>query len=149
MKRIVMMVCAGAIGAAALCGCSSSQLANTSASGLLAPALGLGGGLAGLYATEDEDIGTQLAATGAAAAGAFLLGQFIENDFKEEKAKEYRAGYDLGRANSIKELYWLTQLLHRAQDGDQPQMQMYELPVQYPANGAKYVPDTVYLPVVK
>ena len=134
---------------AALCGCSSSQLANTSASGLLAPALGLGGGLAGLYATEDEDIGTQLAATGAAAAGAFLLGQFIENDFKEEKAKEYRAGYDLGRANSIKELYWLTQQLHRAQDGDQPQMQMYELPVQYPADGAKYVPDTVYLPVVK
>ena len=132
MKRIVMMVCAGAIGMAALCGCSSSQLANTSASGLLAPALGLGGGLAGLYA-----------------AGAFLLGQFIENDFKEEKAKEYRAGYDLGRANSIKELYWLTQQLHRAQDGDQPQMQMYELPVQYPADGAKYVPDTVYLPVVK
>ena len=44
MKRIVMMVCAGAIGTAALCGCSSSQLANTSASGLLAPALGLGGG---------------------------------------------------------------------------------------------------------
>ena len=85
----------------------------------------------------------------AAAAGAFLLGQFIENDFKEEKAKEYRAGYDLGRANSIKELYWLTQQLHRAQDGDQPQMQMYELPVQYPADGAKYVPDTVYLPVVK
>ena len=38
MRRIVMMVCAGAIGAAALCGCSSSQLANTSASGLLAPA---------------------------------------------------------------------------------------------------------------
>ena len=102
-----------------------------------------------MYEKEDKDVGTQLAATGAAAAGAFLLGQFIENDFKEEKAKEYRAGYDLGRANSIKELYWLTQQLHRAQDGDQPQMQMYELPVQYPADGAKYVPDTVYLPVVK
>ena len=48
-----------------------------------------------------------------------------------------------------RQIDWLTQQLHRAQDGDQPPMQMYELPVQYPADGAKYVPDTVYLPVVK
>lgn len=87
MRRIVMMVCAGAIGAAALCGCSSSQLANTSASGLLAPALGLGGGLAGLYATEDEDIGTQLAATGAAAAGASCSASSLRTTSRKRRPK--------------------------------------------------------------
>lgn len=114
MKRIVMMVCAGAIGMAALCGCSSSQLANTSASACWPRPSALAADLADCMQPRTRMSARSWAATGAAAAGAFLLGQFIENDFKEEKAKEYRAGYDLGRANSIKELYWLTQKLHQA-----------------------------------
>lgn len=149
MKRFIMMMCAGAVGAASLCGCSSSQIAQSSASNLLAPALGIGGGLVGLYATDGEDIGTQLTATGAAAAGSYLLGQFIENDFKEEKAKEFKTGYDLGRSNSIKELYWLTQKLHQAQDGDQPQSQVFEIPIQHPNDGVNYTPDSVQLSVIK
>lgn len=105
--------------------------------------------MAGLFATEGDDIGTQMAATGAAAAGTFLLGQFIQNNFQEEKAKEYKAGYDLGRSNSTKELYWLYQKLHQAQDGDEVRMKYYELPMQYPADGVKYVPDSVVLPVIE
>lgn len=132
-----------------LCGCSSTQIAQTSASSLLAPALGLGGALVGSYVAQDEDEGTRLAATGAAAAGAFLLGQFIENGFKEEKAKEYKAGYDLGRSNSTKELYWLYQKLHQAEEGESTRSRIYELPVQYPNNGVKYVPSSVSLSVTE
>ena len=116
---------------------------------MLAPALGLGGALAGSYVAKDEDDGTRLAATGAAAAGAFLLGQFIETDFREEKAKEYRAGYDLGRSNSVKELYWLYQKLHQAEDGESRSSRIYELPVQYPNDGVKYVPSSVVLSIVE
>lgn len=132
-----------------LAGCSSSQLANTSASGLLSPALGLVGGLGGLYATEGEDTGTQMAATGAAAAGAYLLGQFIEQDISDEKKKEYRSGYDLGRSNSTKELYWLYQRLHQVQDGEDIRTRLFELPRQYPADGVNYVSDTVTISVTE
>ncbi len=149
MKKVVYLcaiICCGIM----VAGCSSSQLNRTSATDLLSPAMGLAGGLIGMYATEDESMGTQMAATGAGAVGAFLLGQFIENNFKDERAKEYRAGYDLGRSNSAKELYWTYQKLHQAKDGEnQPQIRLFDLPVQHPNDGVKYMPDHITLPVVQ
>ncbi len=131
-------------------GCSSGQLSRTAATDLLSPAMGLAGGLIGMYAADGESLGTQMAAAGAGTVGAFLLGQFIENNFKDEKAKEYRAGYDLGRSNSAKELYWTYQKIHQAKEGEnQLQMQVYELPVQYPNDGVKYMPDSIAFPVLK
>ena len=132
-----------------LCGCSSSQIANTSASSLISPALGVAGAAGGLFATEGESQGTQIAVTSAAAAGGYLLGQFIEYGFRDEKKKEFRAGYDLGRSNSSKELYWLYQKLHQAENGGETRTRLYELPVQYPDNGVKHVPDSILLPVVE
>ena len=149
MKRMILTMCAAALAGTLFCGCSSSQIAQTKASSLLAPALGLGGALAGSYAAKDEDDGTRLAATGAAAAGAFLLGQFIEQGFKDEKAKEYKAGYDLGRSNSAKELYWLYQKLHQAEDGEPQRSRIYELPVSYPSDGVKRVPDSIHISVTE
>jgi hypothetical protein len=149
MKRLIMTILAVATAAMLFCSCSSTQIAKTQASSLLAPVLGLGGALAASHMAKDEDDGTRLAATGAAAAGAFLLGQFIENGFKEEKAKEYKAGYDLGRSNSAKELYWLYQKLHQAEEGEVTRSRVYELPVQYPDNGVKYVPSSVSLSVTE
>ena len=149
MTRLILTMLATATAGSLFCGCSATQIAQAKASSLLAPALGLGGALAGSYAAKDEDDGTRLAATGAAVAGAFLLGQFIENGFKEEKAKEYKAGYDLGRSNSTKELYWLYQKMHQAEDGETQKSRIYELPVQYPNNGVKYIPDTVSISVTE
>lgn len=131
------------------CGCSASQIASTKASGLLSPVLGLTGALAGAEFSKNESEGTRLAATGAAAAGAYLFGQFIENGFKDEKAKEYKAGYDLGRSNSVKELYWLYQKMHEAEEGEVQRSRIYELPVLYPSDGIKRVPDTVTLSVTE
>ena len=98
---------------------------------------------------KNESEGTRLAATGAAAAGAYLFGQFIENGFKDEKAKEYKAGYDLGRSNSVKELYWLYQKMHEAEEGEVQRSRVFELPVHYPVDGVKRVPDTVTLSVTE
>ena len=132
-----------------LSGCSAGQIANTQAAQLISPALGIAGAAAGLYAAEGESQGTQIAVTSAAAAGGYLLGQFIEYGFKDEKKKEFRAGYDLGRSNAAKELYWLYQKLHQAEEGGETRTRLYELPVQYPDNGVKHVPDSVLLPVVE
>ena len=147
MKRVILTMFAAALAGGLFCGCSATQIAQTKASSLLSPALGLGGALAGSYAAKDEDDGTRLAATGAAAAGAYLFGQFIENGIKEEKAKEYKAGYDLGRSNSAKELYWLYQKLHQTEDGEPQRNRIYELPVSYPADGVKRVPDFIHISV--
>lgn len=149
MMRLIYTIVAVMAAGLLLCGCSASQLASTKASSLLSPALGLAGALAGSELAKDESDGTRLAATGAAAAGAYLFGQFIENGFKDEKVKEYKAGYDLGRSNSVKELYWLYQKMHEAQEGDMQRSRTYELPVLYPADGVKRVPDTVTLSVTE
>ena len=149
MKNLILTVIAAASIGALFSGCSATQIAQTKASSLLAPVLGLGGALAGAYAARDEDDGTKLVVTGAAAAGSFLLGQFIEQGFKDEKAKEYKAGYDLGRSNSAKELYWLYQKMHQAEDGEVQHSRIYELPVQYPADGVKRVPDSIHLSVTE
>ena len=52
-----------------LCGCSSSQIANTSASSLISPARGVAGAAGGLFATEGESQGTLIAVTSSAASG--------------------------------------------------------------------------------
>ncbi len=148
MKKVIYLC--SVIGCVMIFGCSSGQMNRTAATDLLSPAMGLAGGLIGMYAADGESLGTQMAAAGAGTVGAFLLGQFIENNFKDEKAKEYRAGYDLGRSNSAKELYWTYQKIHQAKDGEnQLQMQVYEFPVQYPNDGVKYVPDSIVFPVLK
>ncbi len=149
MKRLSFTFLAFAIIGILACGCSSSQIAKTQVSELLSPALGLGGALAGGYAAKDEDTGTQLAVTGASAAGMSLLGQFIESGFKDEKAKEYRAGYDLGRSNSVKELYWLYQKMHQAEEGELQRTRVFELPVQHPEDGVKYLPDTLKISITE
>lgn len=133
---------------AMLCGCTASQIKNSSASDILAPGLGLGGAMVGLYAAEGEDTGTQLAATGAGGLAGFLLGQFIESGFEDEKAKEFKSGFDLGRSNASKELYWNYQKLHEAQDGGDVKLRLYELPTLYPDDGVNRVPDTITLPVM-
>lgn len=132
-----------------LCGCTTSQIKKSSPADVLAPGLGLGGALIGLYAAEGEDQGTQLVATGVGGLAGYLLGEFVENGFEDDKAKEFKAGFDLGRSNASKELYWNYQKLHEAQNGGDVKLRMYELPAVYPDDGINRVPDAITLPVME
>lgn len=57
MKRLILKLFSAAAAGSLFCGCSSGQITGTQASDLLAPALGLGGALAGSYVAKDEDDG--------------------------------------------------------------------------------------------
>lgn len=146
MKKIFLLLSTGTI---LLTAAGCAQMANTPKSALLTPLLTAGGGAAGLYAGKDKDIGTQMAYAGGGALGGYLAGQFLEAGFKEEKAKEFRAGYDLGQSNATKNLYWNIQKLHEAQNAGNNQLIYYQLPIQYPQDGANRVPGSVMMPVVE
>jgi hypothetical protein len=94
------------------CGCSTYQLNNSSANDLLTPAAAAGGAAIGLYATEGEDVGTQMAGTFGGGILGWLLGAFITSHAEESRFKEFQAGYNLGRSNAAKQLYWSYQALH-------------------------------------
>lgn len=149
MKKIIFL-CTIAVLALSY-GCSSAQMAKTSATDFIAPAMAGTGGLIGLYATKDQSIGTQMAAGGAGAAIGGLAGSWINSNLTEEKLKEFEAGYDLGRSNSVKELYWAYQKLHEAQrDKETVQYQYYQLPTPIIGkNGEKLEQRYITIPVAE
>ncbi len=137
-----------AVIAAVFSGCTSTQISRSSPIDVLAPVLGLGGAAAGLYATKGSDVGTQLAATAAGAVGAYLVGEFVSGGVDEELVKEFAAGYNLGRSNSAKELYWSYQKLHNKQaDDNQIKYRIYDLPAPFQNDGIKRVASTISIPI--
>ena len=88
-----------------LCNCSSVPQAATSA------LLGGAGAYVGHEITEGEPEGALLGAVAGAGAGALV------NHARERgKERSYNAGYDKGRSDEVKRLYWVQKSLHRGDE---------------------------------
>ena len=78
----------------------------------------------------------------------WLAGLFITKGVDQEKKDEFRTGYELGQSNATKSLYWNIQGLHEAKNQLDSQVIYYQIPADYPADGANRTPGSVMLPVV-
>jgi len=132
---------------AGLTGCST--VSNLSTSDLVTPGLAIGGATLGAFATEDEDSGTQLAATAGGGLLGWLAGLFLTEGVESEKKEEFRSGYELGQSNATKSLYWNMQALHEAKNQSGSKVIYYQIPADYPDDGARRTPGSVVMPIVQ
>ena len=72
----------------------------------------------------------------------------VQKGVDQEKKDEFRTGYELGHSNATKSLYWNIQGLHEAKNQPDSQVIYYQIPADYPADGANRTPGSVMLPVV-
>ena len=144
-RRILSAVLAAGIVVGAA-GCST--VGNMATSELVAPGLAIGGASLGAFAAKDESDGTRLAATAGGGLIGWLSGLFITKGIEQEKKDEFRTGYELGQSNATKSLYWNIQGLHEAKNHPESQVIYYQIPADYPTDGANRTPGSVMLPVV-
>lgn len=128
-------------------GCST--VGNLTTSDLVAPGLAIGGASLGAFAANDEDEGTRLAATAGGGLIGWLAGLFVTEGVEKEKKDEFRSGYELGQSNATKSLYWNIQGLHEAKTQAESKVIYYQIPADYPNDGARRTPGSVVMPVVK
>ena len=128
-------------------GCST--VGNLATSELVSPGLAIGGASLGAFAAKNEDDGTRLAATAGGGLIGWLGGLFITKGIEQEKKDEFRSGYDLGQSNATKSLYWNIQGLHEAKNQPNSQVIYYQIPADYPADGANRTPGSVMMPVAE
>jgi hypothetical protein len=145
MKYLNLIICGALL--AGLTGCST--VGKLTGSDLVAPGLAVGGATLGAFATEDEDSGTRLAATAGGGLIGYLTGLFFSEGAKSGKKEEFRSGYELGQSNATKSLYWNIQKLHEAQNQPESKVVYYQIPVDYPDDGAKRTPGSVVMPIVQ
>ena len=143
-KRLYPLFAAALLG---MTGCST--VSSTSISELVAPGLAVGGGTLGAFAAQHESEGTRLAATAGGGLIGWLAGLFLTKGIQQEKKKEFRSGYELGQSNATKSLYWQMQQLHEAKNQVDSQVVYYQIPADYPNDGANRTEGTVLLPVVQ
>lgn len=111
--------------------------------------LAIMGGSGMAYVGKDQSPELQMAWTAAGIGAGWMAGQFVAEGFASAKAKEFRTGYDLGRSNSTKEVFWYMQKLHNYDEGSE-QSKVYELPIQYnEIDGVKREPSHVYFPITE
>lgn len=144
-KKLLFAVLAAGI-VAGMSGCST--VGNLVTSELVAPGLAIGGASLGAFAANDEDDGTRLAATAGGGLIGWLSGLFITKGVEQEKKDEFRSGYELGQSNATKSLYWNLQGLHEAKNQPESHVIYYQIPADYPADGASRTPGSVMMPVV-
>ena len=144
-KTVLCLTMAGILSGVTGC-CTVGEL---STSELVAPGLAIGGATLGAFAAENEDEGTRLAATAGGGLIGWLVGMFTTQSIKKEKKEEFRSGYELGQSNATKSLYWNLQLLHEAKNQPDSQVVYYQIPADYPLDGAKRNPGSVLLPVTE
>ncbi|MBN2643289.1 MAG: hypothetical protein JXR78_16680 [Victivallales bacterium] len=130
-----------------LTGCGT--VGNLSSSELLAPGLAIGGASLGAFVSENEDNGTRLAATAGGGLIGWISGLFVTEGIKAEKKDEFRSGYELGQSNATKSLYWNIQELHEAKKHSDGKVVYYQIPADYPADGARRTPGSVIMPIVQ
>ena len=128
-------------------GCST--VGNLKASQFVSPALAVGGGTLGAYATRGESEGTQIAATAAGGFTGWLAGLFLTEGIDKEKKEEFRTGYELGQSNATKSLYWSYQKLHEAKKSSKNSVVYVNLPAPYINDGAKRAPSFISFPIVE
>lgn len=144
-KKIYLILTAALI--SGMTGCST--VSNTRISDLVAPGLAISGATLGALGAKDESEGTQLVATAGGGLIGWLVGLFFTKGIEQEKKDEFRSGYELGQSNATKSLYWQIQQLHEAKNQPDSQVVYYQIPADYPDDGAKRTDGTVMLPVVK
>ncbi len=144
-KKIYLIVTAALI--SGMTGCST--VSNTRISDLVAPGLAISGATLGALGAKDESEGTRLVATAGGGLIGWLVGLFFTKGIEQEKKDEFRSGYELGQSNATKSLYWQIQQLHEAKNQPDSQVVYYQIPADYPDDGAKRTDGTVMLPVVK
>lgn len=148
MKILRLFFLAVSVGVV-LCGTvGCSTVGNLATSELVAPGLAIGGASLGAFAAKDEDDGTRLAATSGGGLIGWLSGLFITKGVEQEKKDEFRSGYELGQSNATKALYWNLQSLHEARNQPESQVIYYQIPADYPSDGAQRTPGSVLMPVV-
>ena len=144
-RRIYPVFAAAAI----LCMTGCSTVSNTSISELVAPGLAISGATLGALGAKDESEGTRLAATAGGGLIGWLVGLFVTKGIQQEKKDEFRSGYELGQSNATKSLYWQIQQLHEAKNQPDSQVVYYQIPADYPNDGANRTDGTVMLPVAQ
>ena len=148
MKKIKLIYCIGIFALIlSMTGCST--VSNTRISELVAPGLAISGATLGALGAKDESEGTRLAATAGGGLVGWLVGLFVTKGIEQEKKDEFRSGYELGQSNATKSLYWQIQQLHEAKNQPDSQVVYYQIPADYPNDGAKRTDGTVMLPVVQ
>lgn len=130
-----------------LTGCST--VGNLTPSELVAPGLAIGGASLGSFAAKDEDDGMRLAATAGGGLIGWLAGLFVTDGVEQEKKDEFRSGYELGQSNATKSMYWNIQGLHEAKNQPDATVTYYQIPADYPADGANRTPGSVLMPVAR
>ena len=148
MKKIKLIYCIG-ISALILSMTGCSTVSNTRISELVAPGLAISGATLGALGAKDESEGTRLAATAGGGLVGWLVGLFVTKGIEQEKKDEFRSGYELGQSNATKSLYWQIQQLHEAKNQPDSQVVYYQIPADYPNDGANRTDGTVMLPVVQ
>ena len=144
-KKIYLIITAALI--SGMTGCST--VSNTRISDLVAPGLAISGATLGALGAKDESEGTRLVATAGGGLIGWLVGLFFTKGIEQEKKDEFRSGYELGQSNATKSLYWQIQQLHEAKNQPDSQVVYYQIPADYPDDGAKRTDGTVMLPVVQ
>ena len=96
-----------------LSGCSSLTDAAETAAGAGAGAAAAGG--IG-YAASGGNLTTTAISGVAGAAGGGLLTSFLQSRAKKKKIEEQQVGYDLGKSDTVKSLYWVARSLQKPND---------------------------------
>ena len=126
-----------------------NTVSNISPSDLVAPGLAIGGASLGAMIAKDEDDAMKLAATAGGGLIGWIAGLFITDGIEDEKKNEFRSGYELGQSNATKSLYWNIQNLHESKNQSENKVIYYQIPADYPQDGANRIPGSVMMPVVQ
>lgn len=133
-----------------LTGCSGFSSKSTK-SALATGAGAAGGGALGYAASDGDPLWTAVGAGGGAVLGNMAAGY---TDSEEQQA--FEGGYVQGRADSIKDLYWLQQRNEKHNDAygasshDAERMRYYTVPAStVREDGTNLVPHTITVPVVE
>jgi hypothetical protein len=82
-------------------------------------------------------------ATVAAAGGAGFGADIIQGAIQSQTEKKLEAGYNLGRADATKQLYWATQRAQGTADNGRTQFSEYQIPLpEQTIDGVIYEPTT-------
>lgn len=146
MKTVFLMALVFII-AIGITGCST--IGKLSPSDLVAPGLVIGGASLGAFAAKDESDGTRLAATAGGGLLGWLASIFVTDGVDQEKKDEFRSGYELGQSNATKSLYWNIQSLHTAKNQQDSKVVYYQIPADYPQDGANRTPGSVVMPIAE
>ncbi|SRR6266404_3946552 len=118
-----------------LSGCTNGLF---SSRGLIDAGAAAGGGFVANKLSHGNSV-----ATVAAAGGSGVAADLVQGAIQSQAEKKLETGYNLGRSDATKQLYWATQ---RAQGGDEnakPEYSEYQIPLpEQTIDGVIYQPTT-------